>query len=364
MTQSNFNFSPGPSLLPEAVKKKAKQAMWDWYVSGISPMEVSHRSPKFVALVSENEQRIRSLYGIDESYLVVFMPGGATMQTYAWCANLLRTDECADFAITGHWSKIAYQEALRNNAKHHQAFAGEANGYTSISDCSTWKCSSMSRFLHFVDNETVHGIEFTTPPTATGKILISDMSSNILSRPCNISSYGLIYAGMQKNMGIAGLTLVVVKKELLSQYPSYAPSLLSYQYCYDKNNLPNTPPTISHYILSLYLDWFLELGGLSAADEQCKKKSAMLYQAIDNSNGFYKNSIEKPFRSRINVTFSTPTPELDAQFASFAKDCGIHFIKGHASHGGLRASIYNAMPEEGVEALIECMNKFKQRASL
>ena len=374
MPKSNINFSAGPSALPAPVIARANKEIWDWYAPGISLLEVSHRCPPFLELVAQNEKKLRTLLAIDDRYAILFMQGGATLQFFGWCANLLNPHEVADFSLTGHWSQRAYQEANRTLAaatdRHRVAFDGSEQGYATIADPRSWALdrdadAPPSRYLHYTDNETVHGVEFAQPPDV-GKLLVCDMSSNILSRPFAIDPFACIYASSQKNLGVSGVTVVVVRRDLLVPYPSQYPSLLSYQKQLDSNNLPNTPSTFSLYLLALYLDWLIDNGGVAAAHQRSLQRSQALYDAIDSSGGFYTNPVDPAVRSRMNIVFDfskdcNPATDHTAAFAAFAADRGLHFLKGHRIRGGIRASLYNSATFEAVERLIDCMADYKKQ---
>ena len=360
MKTKKYNFSPGPAQLPSEVLARSKKEMWDWYDEGISVMEVSHRSEKFVSLVESNHKKIRQILDIPEEYTLLFIQGGVTMNYYQWCPNLLKENEVANFVISGYWSKMSFREANRFRPQN-LAFDNSDTSPLTITDSKGWNIKPSTRFLHYIDNETVDGIEFPDAPKIDGQILVSDMSSNIMTRKFNISDFGLVYSGLQKNVGISGLTLIIVRNDLMQEDACHNHSILyDYHFLREKFCLANTPPNITYYFLSLVLDWIIEHGGVGHFEEQSSIKSKLLYQTIDNSNGFYRSRVDKKYRSRTTIPFFTPSKELDLKLVEYLSQQDLFFLKGHRMRGGLRANIYNSMPLAGVEKLVDAMQAFKK----
>ncbi len=351
-----FNFSAGPAMLPEAVIKKASEEMLDWHGEGMSVMEMSHRGKAFMSIASKAEADLRTLMAIPDNYKVLFLQGGASMQFGAIPLNLLGDKKTADYINTGMWSKKAIAEAKRY-CDVNVAASSEDSGFTTIPDFADWKLNPDAAYVHYTPNETIGGVEFDYIPDTGDVPLIADMSSTILSRPVDVSKFGMIYAGAQKNVGPAGLTLVIIRDDLLGHAADITPTMLNYKTHADADSMYNTPPTYSWYLAGLVFEWLLENGGLEAMGKINKSKSDKLYAAIDG-NDFYANPVEKRYRSWMNVPFTLKDADLDAAFLEQAAAKGLATLKGHRSVGGMRASIYNAMPEAGVDTLVEFMAEF------
>ena len=352
-----FNFSAGPAVLPEAVLQQAKDELLDWHGSGTSVMEMSHRGKEFVAIATKAEADLRELLAIPANYKVLFLQGGASAQFAMVPMNLLRGKKNADYTHTGEWSKKAIAEA-KKFATINIAASGEASKFCTVPAQNDWKLDPNAAYMHYVLNETIGGVEFSFVPTVGSVPLVADMSSTILSRPVDVTKYGLIYAGAQKNIGPAGLTIVIVRDDLLGQVLPGTPSMFDYKIHADNESMYNTPPTYAWYIAGLVFEWLKKNGGLKAMAETNKRKAAKLYAAIDASGGYYKNPVEIHSRSWMNVPFTLKDDKLDEPFLKGAKAAGLVQLKGHRSVGGMRASIYNAMPEAGIDALIAHMHDF------
>ena len=355
----NFNFSAGPSALPEAVLQQAQQEMLDWHGMGLSIMEMSHRSKEFVSVAEQAEQDLRDLMQIPDNYKVLFMQGGATSQFTMIPMNLLRGKKSADYINTGDWSKKAIKEASRYCDVNIVATTEEGN-FTRAPSQDELKLNPDAAYVHFTPNETIRGVEFDYIPDTGDVPLVADMSSNILSRPVDVSRFAMIYAGAQKNIGPAGLTVVIVREDLLGDTLPGTPALYDYKVTADAGSMHNTPPTFGWYLAGLVFKWLKELGGVSAMTEVNRRKAEKLYGFIDASD-FYSNPVAVNNRSWMNVPFILANADLDKQFLAEAEAQGLLNLPGHRSVGGMRASIYNAVPEAGVDALINFMQDFAQR---
>ena len=356
-----YNFSAGPAMLPEAVLQKAEKEFLDWNNSGMNVMEMSHRGKEFMSIATQAEADLRNVMNIPDNYKVLFLQGGATAQFTAVPMNLLRGKTSADYFNTGQWSKKAIAEAKRYCDVNIVA-SSEADNFATVPDKSTWNLNPDAAYVHYTANETIGGVEFDHIPDTGGVPLVVDLSSTILSRPIDVSRFALIYAGAQKNIGPAGLTLVIVRDDMIGETLPGTPITFDYKVQADNDSMYNTPPTYALYMAGLGFQWLKELGGLAAMGETNQRKAEKLYAAIDNS-GFYKNPVTKQYRSWMNIPFTLNNAELDADFLASAKAAGLVTLKGHRSVGGMRASIYNAMPEEGVDALISFMQEFAQQHS-
>ncbi|MBK5942891.1 MAG: 3-phosphoserine/phosphohydroxythreonine transaminase [Halorhodospira halophila] len=353
-----FNFSAGPAMLPEAVMRQAADEMLDWHGTGMSVMEMSHRGKAYVSIAEKAEADLRELLQIPDNYKVLFLQGGATGQFSAIPMNLLRGGQRADYIYTGQWSKKAIAEA-KKFCDVNVAASGEPD-MMHIPPQSQWQLSDDAAYVHFTPNETISGVEFHWLPDVGDKPLVADMSSTLLSRPIDVSRYGLIYAGAQKNIGPAGVTLVIVREDLIGQAMPQTPTVWDYKQQVDADSMLNTPATYPLYIAGLVFQWLKELGGLEAMAEINHRKAQKLYDAIDGS-GFYSNPVDPQARSWMNVPFVLADDSLDKTFLEEAEAAGLTTLKGHRSVGGMRASIYNAMPEAGVDRLIEFMADFERR---
>ena len=353
-----YNFSAGPAVLPHPVLVRARDELLDWHGSGMSVMEMSHRGKEFVSIAAQAEADLRELMGISSDYHVLFLQGGATSQFAMVPMNLLRGREQADYVNTGAWSKKAIGEAKRYCSVN-VAASSESTKFTTIPPRDSWKLDPSAAYVHYTPNETIGGVEFDWIP-ATGEVpLVADMSSTILSRPVEVSRFGLIYAGAQKNIGPAGLTVVIVRKDLVGETLAGTPSMFDYQQHADNGSMLNTPPTYGWYLAGLVFQWLKAQGGLEAMAVINERKAGKLYAAIDASD-FYHCPVDVECRSRMNVPFTLADASLDADFLAGAKAAGLISLKGHRSVGGMRASIYNAMPEAGVAALVDFMKEFER----
>jgi phosphoserine aminotransferase len=355
-----FNFAAGPAALPLEVLEQAREELTDWRGSGMSVMEVSHRSKAFIAVAEEAERLMRSLLGVPAGYKVLFLQGGATGQFAAIPMNLTAPGASADYVSTGSWSKKAIGEAKRLQVKVNVAGDEAASSYSTVPDAAALELTPGAAYVHYTPNETIGGVEFPYVPQ-TGRVpLVADMSSTILSRPIDVSRFGLIYAGAQKNIGPSGLCVVIVREDLLGKARPDTPSVWDYQAMAKDGSMLNTPPTFGWYIAGLVLEWVRAQGGLEAMEARNRAKSELLYRTIDES-GFYSNPVAKTCRSWMNVPFILARPELDQTFLTEAKAAGLVSLEGHRSVGGMRASLYNAMPLEGVQTLVAFMKEFQRR---
>ncbi|MBN2540693.1 MAG: 3-phosphoserine/phosphohydroxythreonine transaminase [Bacilli bacterium] len=352
-----FNFSAGPAVLPEEVLRQAADEMLSYKDSGMSVMEMSHRSKDFEQIINDAEADLRTLLEIPDNYKVLFLQGGATLQFSMVPLNLFK-NKVVDFIHTGAWTEKAIAEASRYGEARIIA-SSEDQAFTYIPDLNNLKFSEDSDYVHMVQNNTIYGTRFTSIPDTKGKVLVSDMSSNILSEPIDVSKFGLIFAGAQKNIGPAGTTIVIIREDLITKdYLEHTPLMLQYKLHTDKGSMYNTPPTYGIYICGLVFKHLLHTGGVIAMYQKNLKKANLLYDALDASQMFH-GTVRKVDRSLMNVTFKTDSEELDKLFIAGAKTRGFVNLKGHRSVGGMRASIYNAMPYEGVLALVEYMKEFE-----
>jgi phosphoserine aminotransferase len=354
-----YNFSAGPAVLPEEVLETARLEMTDWRGSGMSVMEMSHRGKEFMSIAAQAEADLRELMGIPAHYKVLFLQGGASSQFAMVPMNLLGDRGTADYVNTGQWSKKAISEAKRFGRVNVVATA-ESTNFSTIPAFDTWQLSKDAAFVHYTPNETIGGVEFHWIPDTGDVPLVADMSSTILSRPIDVSKFGMIYAGAQKNIGPAGLTVVILREDLIGHAMPGTPTMFDYKTHADSESMYNTPPTYGWYLAGLVFDQLKRNGGLGAMAERNRRKAGKLYAAIDDS-GFYRNPVEIASRSWMNVPFTLKDAALDEAFLKEAKAAGLVSLKGHRSVGGMRASIYNAMPEAGVDALIAFMADFAKR---
>lgn len=354
-----YNFSAGPAALPEEVLQQASEEMLDWQGSGMSVMEMSHRGKEFVSIAAEAERDLCDLLAVPEGYRVLFLQGGATGQFSAIPMNLLRGRSRVDYVNTGNWSKKAIGEA-KKYAEVNVAAEGGTGDPMSIPPQDAWNLSGDAAYLHYTPNETISGVEFHWVPEAGDVPLVADMSSTLLSRPIDVSKFGLIYAGAQKNIGPAGVTVVIVREDLIGHAMPRAPSIFDYAKQAEADSMSNTPPTYAWYLAGLVFKWLKNQGGLEGMAEINRRKSGKLYDAIDAS-GFYRNPVDPGCRSWMNVPFVLADDALNDAFLADATVAGLVTLKGHRSVGGMRASLYNAMPEEGVDRLIDFMQEFERR---
>jgi len=353
-----FNFSAGPAALPLEVLEQARAEIPDWQGLGMSVMEISHRSKPFIAVAETAEADLRELMGISDDYAVMFLQGGATMQFALLPMNLSQPGDSVDYLLTGSWSKKALKEAAV--VRNAQIVAdGADSGYTDVPARESWQLEPGAAYFHYTPNETIGGVEIHEPPAVGDVPIVADMSSTILSRPIDVSQFGVIYAGAQKNIGPAGLTIVIMRRDLLDRAPADLPNIMRYKAHADGGSMLNTPPTFSWYLSGLVFKWLKAQGGVAAAGERNQRKAELLYNAIDES-GFYANPVARNYRSWMNVPFTLASPELDGEFLKLAEQEGLTNLKGHRSVGGMRASIYNAMPEAGIQALVDFMAEFEK----
>jgi phosphoserine aminotransferase len=354
-----FNFSAGPAVLPVEVLEQAREEMLDWRGSGMSVMEMSHRGKEFISIHAQAEKDVRELLGVPANYKVLFMQGGAIGENAIVPMNLLRGKTAADYINTGEWSKKSIKEA-KKYATVNVAASGEQGNFTSIPDRASWKLDPNAAYVHICSNETIGGVQFHYTPDTGAVPLVADMSSDILSRPVEVQKYGLIYGGAQKNMGPAGLTLVIVRDDLIGNALPSTPSAFDYKQQAENDSMYNTPPTYGIYIAGLVFQWIKSRGGLQAMEAHNRKKAGLIYDYLDTTK-FYSNPVARSDRSLMNVPFKLPNEALDEPFLKGAQALGMVQLKGHRSVGGMRASIYNAMPMAGVEALVAYMKEFERK---
>ncbi|CAL9755219.1 unnamed protein product [Musa acuminata subsp. burmannicoides] len=357
-----FNFAAGPATLPESVILKAQSELYNYHGSGMSIMEMSHRGKEFDAVIKNAESDLRRLLAVPDDYAVLFLQGGATTQFAAVPLNLCAPDDAADYIVTGSWGDKAFKEAQKF-CKPNLIWSGKSDKYTKIPPFEGLEQNPNAKYLHICANETIHGVEFKNYPTPSNKdsILVADMSSNFCSKPVDVSKFGVIYAGAQKNVGPSGVTIVIVRKDLIGNAQPITPVMLDYKIHADSASLYNTPPCFTIYICGLVFADLLEQGGLVEVEKKNAKKAGILYDAIDGSDGFYVCPVEKSVRSLMNVPFTLEKTDLEKKFIEEAAKEGMIQLKGHRSVGGVRASIYNAMPLAGVEKLVAFMKDFQAR---
>ncbi len=355
-----FNFAAGPAVLPHEVLLQAREELLDWRGTGMSVMEMSHRGKEFMGIAAQAEADLRKLMSIPKNYKVLFLQGGATLQFSMIPLNLLRGKSSADYVNTGIWSKKAIDEAKKFCHVNEVASNADKNA-SYVPDFKSWKLDKDAAYVHYTPNETIGGVEFDWVPKVGNMPLVADMSSNILSRPYDVSRFGLIYAGAQKNIGPAGLTLVIVRDDLVGHADSRLPTMMDYKTHADNDSMYNTPPTYGIYMAGLVFQWLKKNGGVAQMEQTNIAKAKLLYDAIDASGGFYVCPVAKADRSRMNVPFRTADAATDAEFIKQAEARGLMQLKGHKLAGGMRASIYNAMPLAGVQALAGFMGEFARR---
>ena len=352
-----YNFSAGPAVLPEEVLKEGAEEMMDYRGCGMSVMEMSHRSKTYQTIIDEAEADLRDLIGIPDNYKVLFLQGGASQQFAMIPMNLMK-NKVADYIVTGQWAKKAWQEAGKYG-KANKIASSEDKTFSYIPDCSDLPISEDADYVYICENNTIYGTKFKTLPNTKGKTLVADVSSCFLSEPVDITKYGVMYGGVQKNIGPAGVVIAIIREDLITgDVLPGTPTMLQYKTHADAGSLYNTPPAYGIYICGKVFKWLKKMGGLSAIKELNEKKAAILYDFLDQSS-LFKGTVRKEDRSLMNVPFITGSEELDAKFVKEAKEAGLESLKGHRSVGGMRASIYNAMPVEGVEKLVEFMKKFE-----
>ncbi len=355
-----YNFSAGPAALPEAVLQQARDELLNWNGAGASVMELSHRGPEFIQAAEQAEADLRALLSVPDDYAVLFLQGGATTQQALIPLNFAAAGQAADYVLTGHWGATAIQQA-QPYVNVRVVADTSPGGYRELPARETWSLSPDVAYVHYTANETIHGVEFADIPDVGDVPLIGDFSSSIASAPLDISRFGVIYAGAQKNLGPVGLTVVIVRRDLLTRTGQARAPILDYAAHERAGSMLNTPPTFNWYLAGLVFQWMLAEGGVEEFARRNKRKSELLYTAIDGSGGFYRNAVALDARSRMNVVFSLHDDALDAHFLSEAKGAGLISLKGHRVLGGMRASIYNAMPVAGAQALADFMADFQQR---
>lgn len=360
MTKRIYNFSAGPATLPQAVLKEAQAELLDFQNTGMSILEISHRSKAYEAVNAEAEANMKELLGLGDNYRVLFLQGGASTQFAMIPMNFLPAGRTADYLLTGVWSEKALKEA-KLFGQTHVAATTAAENHNYIPSPAEIKLSENPAYVHLTSNNTIYGTQWASFPTFGTTPLIADMSSDILSRPFNANDFALIYAGAQKNLGPAGVTVVIIRQDLLENNPKNIPAMLRYETHSANNSLYNTPPVFSVYMVNLVLRWIKQNGGLAGMEKLNIAKAGLIYTAIDNSGGFYRGHARPDSRSLMNITFRLPSEELEKTFAAESTKAGLDGLKGHRSVGGLRASVYNAMPYEGCQALADFMTEFQRK---
>jgi phosphoserine aminotransferase len=355
-----YNFSAGPAALPESVLVRVRDELLEWNAERASVMEVSHRGQAFIDCAAAAERDLRELMSVPEDYHVLFLQGGATTLSALLPLNLAGAQASADYVLTGHWSEKALENA-KPSLRTRVAASSKEGGYRSIPPVSEWQVDPKAAFLHYTPNETIHGVEFRFVPEVGDVPLVADFSSSLLSEPVDVSRFGVIYGGAQKNLGPAGIAIAIVRKDLLGRHGRNLPPIFDLANQAANDSMFNTPATLSWYIVGLVLKWLKEMGGAEAIGARNARKSELLYAAIDGSGGFYRNSVDPAARSRMNVPFVLPDAALDKPFLKEAEAAGLLGLKGHRALGGMRASIYNAMPLAGVQALVDFMADFQSR---
>lgn len=355
-----YNFSAGPAALPEPVLRQAQEEMLEWHGAGASIVEMSHRGPEFMSVAAAAEADLRQLLGVPDSHAVLFLPGGATTQQALIPLNFANAGQRADYVVSGHWGKTAIKQASPY-VQAHVAASSEGSGYRDLPPRDTWQLSDDAAYVHITANETIHGVEFSDTPDVGGVPLVADFSSSIASQPVDISRYGVIYAGAQKNLGPVGIAVVIIRRDLLDRSGQARADIFDYRSHAARDSMLNTPPTWNWYLAGLVFRWMLAEGGVAEFARRNAAKAALVYAAIDASGGFYRNEVAAAARSRMNIPFFLPEAALDARFVADAKAAGLLALKGHKAVGGIRASLYNAMPVAGAEALVAFMADFQQR---
>ena len=355
-----YNFSAGPATLPEPVLQRAAADMMEWPGAGASIVELSHRGPEFMQVAAEAEADLRRLLSVPDGHAVLFIAGGATTQQALIPLNLAAPGQPADYVVTGHWGKTALKQA-RPYVATHVAASGEDGGFRDIPARGTWQVPADAAYLHVTANETIHGIEFREVPDSGDVPLVADFSSSIASEPLDISRFGIVYAGAQKNLGPVGIGIAIIRRDLLERDGQPRADIFDFRSHAKADSMLNTPPTWNWYLLGLTVKWMLDEGGVAEFARRNARKSALLYSVIDGSGGFYRNEVAPAVRSRMNVPFFLHDDALDKPFLEEAKAAGLISLKGHRALGGMRASLYNAMPEAGVQALAQFMGDFRQR---
>ncbi|KRG71092.1 phosphoserine transaminase [Pseudoxanthomonas dokdonensis] len=355
-----YNFSAGPATLPEAVLRQAQAELLEWNGVGASIVEISHRSAEFIEVAAQAESDLRTLLAIPDDYAVMFLAGGATTQQALLALNFAAPGQIADYIVSGHWGQTAIKQ-VRHYVTANVAASSEAGGFTDLPAREHWRLSEGAAYVHITANETIHGVEFRNTPD-TGEVpLFADFSSSIASEPVDVSRYGLIYAGAQKNLGPVGVSVVIVRRDLLQREGQPRADIFDYRSHVARDSMLNTPPTWNWYLAGLVFKWMLAEGGVEEFARRNAAKSALVYQAIDDSGGFYRNEVAAAARSRMNIPFFLADDTLTARFVSQSREAGLLALKGHKAVGGIRASLYNAMPVAGAQALVDFMRDFQQR---
>ncbi|QNH13102.1 3-phosphoserine/phosphohydroxythreonine transaminase [Xanthomonas sp. SI] len=355
-----FNFSAGPAALPESVLRQAQAEMLEWNGVGASIVELSHRGAEFMAVAAEAEADLRRLIGISDDYAVLFLSGGATTQQALLALNFAAPGQTVDYVVTGHWGKTAIKQ-VAPYANVHVAASSEAGGFHDIPPRASWQLSADAAYVHITANETIHGVEFRDAPDVGAVPLFADFSSSIAAEPIDVSKYAVIYAGAQKNLGPVGVAVVIIRKDLLQRSGQPRADIFDYRSHAARDSMLNTPPTWNWYLAGLVFKWMLAEGGVEEFARRNQAKSALVYAAIDGSGGFYRNAVVADARSRMNIPFFLPDETLTARFVAESKAAGLLALKGHKAVGGIRASLYNAMPVAGAQALVAFMRDFQQR---
>lgn len=355
-----YNFSAGPATLPEPVLRQAQAEMLDWNGVGASIVELSHRGAEFMGVAAQAEADLRALMSIPDDYAVMFLAGGATTQQALLALNFAAAGQTVDYVVTGHWSKTAIRQ-VRPYVSVHVAADGEAGGFRDIPPRAAWSLSPDAAYVHITANETIHGVEYRDLPEVGDVPLFADFSSSIASEPVDVSRFGLIYAGAQKNLGPVGISVVIVRRDLLERAGQPRADIFTYASHAARDSMLNTPPTWNWYLLGLTVRWMLEQGGVEEFARRNAAKAALVYGAIDGSGGFYRNDVAPAVRSRMNIPFFLADEALTARFVGESREAGLLALKGHKAVGGLRASLYNAMPLEGAQALVGFMADFQRR---
>ena len=355
-----FNFSAGPATLPESVLRQAQAEMLDWSGVGASIVEISHRSADFIAVAAQAEADLRTLIGIPENYAVLFLSGGATTQQALLALNFAAPGQTVDYVVTGHWGKTAIKQ-VTPYANVHVAASGEAGGFRDIPPRAGWTLTPDAAYVHITANETIHGVEFRDAPEVGEVPLFADFSSSIASEPLDVSRYGVIYAGAQKNLGPVGVAVVVIRRDLLERSGQPRADIFDYRSHAARDSMLNTPPTWNWYLAGLVFKWMLAEGGVEEFARRNALKSKLVYEGIDASDGFYRNDVAPQVRSRMNIPYFLPDEALTARFVAESKAAGLLALKGHKAVGGLRASLYNALPVAAAQALVDFMRDFQKR---
>lgn len=354
------NFSAGPAALPEAVLRQAQDEMLEWNGLGASIVEISHRSAEFMEVAARAEADLRTLLSVPDDYAVLFLSGGATTQQALLALNFADPGQTVDYVVSGHWGNVAIKQ-VKDYVKVHVAATGQAGGFTDIPARATWQLSADAAYVHITANETIHGVEFRHTPDVGQVPLFADFSSSIASEPVDVSKYGVIYAGAQKNLGPVGVAVVIIRRDLLERAGQPRADIFDYRSHVARDSMLNTPPTWNWYLAGLMFRWMLDEGGVAEFARRSAAKSQLVYGAIDGSGGFYRNQVVPAVRSRMNIPFFLPDETLTARFLIQSKAAGLLALKGHKAVGGLRASLYNALPVSGAQALADFMRDFQQR---